>query len=71
MGLDFANEDVNRIGSILSRFAIRAAEAHHAEEYERAVDGLGELGTCTQQMKVPGLINVYSEPVFGLASQVQ
>jgi hypothetical protein len=71
IGLDIANEDGNRIASLLARFAIRSAEARHTEEYERAVDGLGELGTCTQQMKVPGLINVYSEVVFGLASQVQ
>jgi hypothetical protein len=70
IGSDIANEDANRIARTLAGFAVRSAGAGHREEYERAVDGLGELGTCTQQVKVPGVINVYSEPVWGLAHQV-
>lgn len=70
IGGDVANEDANRISRTLAGFGVRSADAGHREEYERAVDGLGELGTCTQQMKVPGLINVYSEPVYGLAAQL-
>lgn len=70
IGADIANEDANRISRTLAGFGVRSAEAGHREEYKRAVDGLGELGTCTQQMKVPGLINVSSEPVYGLAAQV-
>jgi hypothetical protein len=70
IGGDIANEDANKIAVVLARFGINSAQAGHLEEYNRAVDGLGELGTCTQQMKVPGLINAYAEPVYGLASQV-
>lgn len=70
IGLDGANEDCNRISRTLAGVAKRSADAGHREEYERAVDGLAELGTCTQQVRVPGLINVYAEPAWGLAAQV-
>ncbi len=70
IGGDIANEDANKIAVVLARFGSNSAQAGHLQEYNRAVDGLGELGTCTQQMKVPGLINVYAEPVYGLAVQV-
>ena len=69
IGLDTANEDVNNISKTLAGFAIKSALAGHCEEYERAVDGLVELGTCTQQLRA-GVINVYSEPAWGLAKQI-
>lgn len=69
IGADTANEDVNGISKVLAGFAVRSALAGHREEYERAVDGLVELGTCTQQLRA-GVINVYSEPAWGLAEQV-
>jgi hypothetical protein len=70
IGGNVADEDANRIAGTLARFGVKSAQAGHLEEYNRAVDGLGEMGTCTQQMKVPGLVNVFAEPVFGLASQI-
>jgi hypothetical protein len=71
IGSDVASGDANRIAISLARFGIKSAETGQREEYDRAVDGLGELGTCTQQMKAPGLVNAFAEPVFGLASQVE
>jgi len=68
IGLDIANEDCNAIAASLNDFGQRSAKAGHTMEFVRAVDGLCQMATCTQQAQAPGLFNQYAEPIFGLAS---
>jgi len=71
VALDIANEDGNLIANTLAGFGAKSAEADHREEFMRAVTGLTELATCTQQMRIPGLANHIAEPVYGLAVLVE
>lgn len=68
VALDSPNEDSNAIAVATCRFGIKSAEAKHGEEFNRAVEGLGQMATCSQQQKGSGLVLQYSETIYGLAA---
>jgi hypothetical protein len=68
---DIDNQESNRMAHSLAGFGLRSARAGHAEEFNHAADGLASMAVCTQQMKAPGLVNAYTEPVYGLACLVR
>lgn len=68
---DIDNQESNRMAHSLAGFGMRSAQAGHAEEFNHAADGLASMAVCTQQMKAPGLVNAYTEPVYGLACLVR
>jgi hypothetical protein len=68
VGLDSPNEDSNAIAAATCRFGVKSAEAGHREEFLRAMEGLGQMATCSQQQKSSGLVLQYSETIYGLAA---
>jgi hypothetical protein len=68
IALDAPNEDSNAIAAATCLFGVKSAEAGHREEFICAVEGIGQMATCSQQKKAPGMVLQFSETIYGLAA---
>ncbi len=59
--------DAEAAASLLTDLGAEAIQRGWSEEWDEAVQGLAELGTCVQQMVSSGAVNFYAPAAFGLA----